>query len=36
MIKEFRAVLADEQKVKDIIKDEMLEIRRRIEEAAGE
>ncbi|MBR7111836.1 MAG: DNA gyrase subunit A [Clostridia bacterium] len=29
MITEFRAVLADEQKVKDIIKQEMLEIRRK-------
>ena len=29
MIAEFRAVLADEQKVKDIIKTEMLEIRRK-------
>jgi len=33
MIKEFRAVLADEQKVKDIIKDEMLEIRRKYADA---
>ena len=33
MIKEFRAVLADEQKVKDIIKEEMLEIRRKYADA---
>ncbi len=33
MIKEFRAVLADEQKVKEIIKEEMLEIRRKYADA---
>ena len=33
MITEFRGVLADEQKVKDIIKEEMLEIRRKYADA---